>query len=937
MMQLNKVVFLLFYFLGTTGFSQELPPIKNFTTLDYNSENQNWSIAQTSDKVIYVANNGGLLEFNGAEWYQYPSPNETIIRSVSVIDDKIYTGCYMEFGYWTKTKFGYLEYTSLSRKLGIELAEDEELWKILGIDDWILFQSLNRIYIYDKVKESISFIESDEVITKMFQVGESIYFHRTNKGIFKIENGKDVPFITNDIFKEDEVVNLFKNDKGLLIITRNNGFYNLINGELKKSKNFANDFISDLSIYNAIKLSNNDFALGTISDGLIYVNKDEGLLYEINQTTGLLNNTVLTVFEDMDGNIWSGLDNGISYININSGIREYKDKRGGIGSVYTSAIYDDKLYLGTNQGLFYKPVKGDQEFQFIAGTQGQVWCLSVIENTLFCGHHKGTFTISNDVATLVIGTSGTWNVNPLKDQHDRIIQGSYDGLYILQKEKDGWAVRNKLEGFSNSSRYFEVLDQKIFVNHEYKGIFHLTVDQQFEKVINFWVDNTLKGANSSIKKYNGNVMYAYKNGVFVYDQTQDRFIKDSLLSNIYTEEEYISGRIVLNEQDDEFWLFTKDNLTFVSSSNLANEPKIRTIPLTLRERRDVIEYENIIKTDDRGNYVLGTSSGYLSMNIEDLIIDDFNIYIDRISNGINQNHSASSNLIDQNSDGDFASDQNNLLISFYTPEYYKYFKTNYQYRLVELYDQWSDWSLKSSVFYENLPSGKYTFEVRAKIGDRLSGNLATFKFQIGKPWYISNWMISLYIISVILFSIFMHNVYRRYYRIQEEKLIEENKKALELARLQNEKEIIKIKNEQLEKDFKSKSKELAASTLSIVKKNELLMEIKDQLLKIQDKKTTSSVLKIIDGNLNHNENWQFFKEAFNNADSGFFKKVKSLHPDLSPNDLKLCAYLRLNLSSKEIAPLFNISPRSVEIKRYRLRKKMGLHNNENLTNYILDI
>ncbi len=130
---------------------------------------------------------------------------------------------------------------------------------------------------------------------------------------------------------------------------------------------------------------------------------------------------------------------------------------------------------------------------------------------------------------------------------------------------------------------------------------------------------------------------------------------------------------------------------------------------------------------------------------------------------------------------------------------------------------------------------------------------------------------------------------------------------------------------------------MAASILSIVKKNEILNEIKDHLKKIDNEKSIGPVVKIINSNLDHNENWEFFKEAFNNADSEFFKKIKSLHPDLSPNDLKLCAYLRLNLSSKEIAPLFNISPRSVEIKRYRLRKKMDLTNNENLTNYILSI
>ena len=74
-----------------------------------------------------------------------------------------------------------------------------------------------------------------------------------------------------------------------------------------------------------------------------------------------------------------------------------------------------------------------------------------------------------------------------------------------------------------------------------------------------------------------------------------------------------------------------------------------------------------------------------------------------------------------------------------------------------------------------------------------------------------------------------------------------------------------------------------------------------------------------------------------NTDKEFFKKIKSLHPALTSNDLRLCAYLRLNLTSKEIAPLLNISVRSVEIKRYRLRKKMDLTHEQGLVEYILAV
>ena len=184
----------------------------------------------------------------------------------------------------------------------------------------------------------------------------------------------------------------------------------------------------------------------------------------------------------------------------------------------------------------------------------------------------------------------------------------------------------------------------------------------------------------------------------------------------------------------------------------------------------------------------------------------------------------------------------------------------------------------------------------------------------------------------------VHRTYRRYYHKRQHTLIEQNKHEIALAKAQNEKEIVKIKNEQLKEEFKSKSNELAASTLSIIKKNELLVKVKEQLLaSVADKKTIKPIIDVIEKSLKQNDDWEMFKEAFDNADRKFLKNLKKAHPNLSPNDIKLCAYLRLNLSSKEIAPLLNISARSIEIKRYRLRKKMDLSHDDNLVNYILTL
>jgi DNA-binding CsgD family transcriptional regulator len=128
--------------------------------------------------------------------------------------------------------------------------------------------------------------------------------------------------------------------------------------------------------------------------------------------------------------------------------------------------------------------------------------------------------------------------------------------------------------------------------------------------------------------------------------------------------------------------------------------------------------------------------------------------------------------------------------------------------------------------------------------------------------------------------------------------------------------------------------------MNLIKKNELLSMIKEDLKNTTEplqNKSIKSVITTINKNINEEDSWNVFVDAFNNADKDFLKKIKIAHQSLTPNDLRLCAFLRLNLSSKEIAPLLNISVRSVEIKRYRLRKKMDLPHEKGLVEYILSI
>lgn len=925
--------FLLLLFCGHV-FSQELPPIQNYSIIDYGGANQNWSISQSDNKIIYVANNYGLLEFDGAEWRLFPSPNGSDIRSVKVIDNLIYTGCYMEFGYWEKDKYGGLIYTSLLEKLKIPLEEDEQFWNILEFEGLVLFQSLQSIYVYNIIDGSISKINSISKRAEIFSLDKSIYFQKIDEGIFKIENGKSVMLTDDAIVQNNVLVGVFLSNNKLLFLTEQGEFYYLKDTGLERWNIPADSELASINVYSSLQLKDGSFMLGTISNGIYHLDQEGNLISIINQAKGLNNNTILSIFEDHNNNLWLGLDNGISVVNLKSPFKVFNDLNGKLGAVYTSIVHNDYLYLGTNQGLFYKKFNSSDNFSFIQNTDGQVWCLKNIDDVLFCGHNNGTYIIEGNIAKKVADLPGTWDVKKIVNEENLLLQGNYSGLSVLEKKEDQWQFRNRIDGFDIPSRFFEFMnDHQIIVNHEYKGILTLEIDRDFKKVLNVTTEEP-KGYGASLVRYDNEVLYASNNGVFKFNDSNSLVI-DSLLTNVFFgENERVIGTLISEKETNKLWGFTNDNIMYVTPGKIDKMPQEVKVPVPVSFRINVIPGFESLSHLESDSYLIGAVSGYTIINLDKVVSDEYSIEINSI---IKEFLNKTDERISLSDITEFESYENSVNFSFSVPVYDKYIEVTYQYKLEGLYNNWSEWSSDSNVSFKKLSYGDYNFFVRAKIGNEISKNIATYNFKINRPWFLSNKAILIYTVSFFLILGLIHRGYIRYYNKQRIKLIEDNRKKLELTELGNEQELMKLRNDKLRQDIENKNSELAISTMSLIKKNELLRSIKKELVQIEKSPESISVIKIIDNNLNNNNDWEFFQEAFNNADKDFLKKIHELHPSLTPNDLRFCTYLRLNLSSKEIAPLLNISYRSVEIKRYRLRKKMDLAHEKSLVEYILEV
>ncbi|MEN9337504.1 MAG: hypothetical protein RLZZ500_2491 [Bacteroidota bacterium] len=927
-----------FFLAVLQGLAQELPPIIKFTNATYNAGNQNWMIAQDANHYIYFANNEGLLEYNGSTWRLNKSPNESIMRSVKVIGKRIYTGCYMDFGYWIRNTSGNLIYTSLTSKIKSKILDDEQFWNIISYDQWVVFQSLDQLYIFDTQKNNFQIIRPKAKILKSFLTGNTIYYQTNDYNLYEIDHGKGKIVATASLLKNNKIVNVYTQNNGLLVHTQFNGFYNLKGDYFTKFSTDADKEIGNSSIYSSQQLHDGSFAVGTISNGVYILSPQGSVTYNLTQSKGLCNNTVLSLFEDLGNNLWVGLDNGINCINLKSPVRSYIDETGTLGTVYTSIVYQGAIYLGTNQGLFYKPLYSNIRYQFVSGTKGQVWSLFVYDDTLFCGHDSGTFTIQGGNSRLLFSQSGTWKFTTVPFAKDKLMQGNYFGISVLEKVRGQWQFRNRLQNFNYSARFFEInVSNEIYVSHEYKGLFRLKIDKSLTKVIQTYAySRPTKSKNAGLFQFNGIIYYAYKNGVYRLNPTTKKFLKDTLLSEAFRNDEYTSGKLTI-DTSGKLWLFSKNYINCFSSNKINTQLKRTILPIPSRLINPMSGFENITQITAT-DYLLGTTDGYYLFDNNALRLKSHKIALTDIS--VNKQNQ-SFNDVPLVSVGEFNHDDNNITFNFTVPQYNKYIFTEYQYLLEGFQEEWSEWNTRSNVNFRNLPPGDYVFKVRARITNSLSENTAVYRFTIYKPWYSTNFALFIYFVLTIVLLRYGNTRYRSYYIRQREKLIEENNRLLEIKELENEQQLMKLRNEQLAQDVDAKSKELAVSTMSLLKKDELLALIKEDLKKTTDEPNSSrsikSLISTINRNIGEENTWKVFKEAFDTADKDFLKKVKDAHPALTPNDLRLCAYLRLNLSSKEIAPLLNISVRSIEIKRYRLRKKMNLPHEKGLVEYILSI
>lgn len=935
-----------------------VPYVQNYPKSSYLSGNQNWSIAKDKSGVMYFGNAEGLLTFDGKYWQQYKMPNRQIVRAVATENGLIYTGSFGEFGYWSYQN-KRLIYKSLINLIPKPYKITDEVWKIYIIGKKVIFQTFSTIYVYENQKVSV--VKGPGTFLFTHAVGNKIFAQILGKGLYELKNNKLIALPGSEAMGATGVLSILPyKDNRFIIGTSKNGLFIYDGLTFIPFTSLANSFLKTFQLNNGVKLLDKYYAYGTILNGLIIIDENGNVVQRINKSSGLQNNTVLSLYADNEQNLWAGLDNGIDRIELNSPLYFYFDKNGQFGTVYSSLIVKNKIYLGTNQGLFVSPwlrengnTSNNFDFRLIPNSQGQVWDLSLIDNQLICGHNDGTFAIKGDQMQKISSVSGGWTIKKLNSNPNYLIQGTYTGLVVFKKDAAGnWIFSHKVSGFGEPSRYVEQDNKgEIWVSHAYKGLYKLLLSDDLKSVRNIQFYNEKNGLPSSfnINMFNveNKIIFSSDNGFLVYDDISNRFSKYDVLNKKLGS--FSTSNKIISAGFKKYWFINHGKMSLV---NLTEPGKILvdSSRFSILDGRMVQYYENISQISSK-IYLISVDDGFV-------------IYDSSTSNNQKQNLKIPSVLIRKIEDitdkyavlsenGSLQSlieipfSRNNIRISYALP-YYRQAKVKYQFYLEGYSNQWSDWSSATQKDFTNLAKGTYKFKVRAKLNDNIISETTVLEFKILPPWYSSNWAIGFYLIIGIVALYAGKRIYEAKLMKDQQKITDklqiEKEEFLKKEAEATEKQIIKIQTEKLQAELASKNRELANSAMSLVYKNELLQKLSEEITKLKDengKKLSEDQLrkiqKVIDDGMNDERDWNLFENSFNEAHESFFKKLKANHPDLVPNDLKLCAYLHMNMSSKEMASLLNISLRGVEIRRYRLRKKLEVPHDKNLTEFLMEL
>lgn len=921
-----------------------MPIISNYTTKDYHAGLQNWALGQGRNGEIYIGNNTGLLCFDGYTWNKYQMPGNQIVRSLLVDGERIYVGSYEDFGYFSPNAYGTLEYTSLWSQPENNETHNDEIWNIFKVGNCFYFQSFSSWFKYDG--KTVTTHYTPHYLPLYFHVAHGkIYVQMINGDFCILENEKYKPLIKRKDLGDDSVVALIPTAGGKMILcTEWHGLFDYDGKTVSPHPTNIDNVLRTQQINRAVLIpSDSTIVIGTIRNGLYAADKQgkEKWHYDVNNR--LYNNSVLRLFCDRDHNVWAALDIGIALIHTGSPYSILIPERNyqSLGMVYGVNVSHDDMYIATNQSAWLYSF-ANQTIIPVQGTEGQNWHVSTFDSQILLGNNFGTKIITGTIANNIpeTETSSTCLRKCLINGQEVLIESSYYNFRIYRKVNDKWVFSNAIDGFSSPVRQFEVDHSgTIWAAHMSFGIYKLDISNDLKRVEkSVYIKSLSNKPNSTslmhVMKIRGRVVLSDNEKTYTYDDINKRIIPFAQLNSIL--KNGINTAVAVD--DNLYWVTDQGGYYLIRYAN-DNFRLERFVPSAFFGL-ECNENNNNVYVDGNVTYFcLNNGIGRLDMYAEKSVLKQKSqLTIGKVTS-LSLDHllhampTSSSKKTNEQTWGDITFHLSYPNFSYEPLLFCYHLRGNGLNLLSE--------SAEPVITYGSLKYGDYHFTASVRNADGKVLSSVDYYFNKPRPFYLSiyAWVIYAILASVIVYFYSRWHAAKMLRRRNKE--FEEEKMKQEFKMLEQEHIIAQQRELLLEAELQVKSKELASLALDAVVQHKAVESLKEAMLDQKNKGSINQhdmdvILKQISGNLNDEEFWDIYHKNFDMIHKNFFRNLRKQYPSLTPSDLRFCALLRLNLSTKDIAQFTNLTIRGVETARYRLRKKFAIPEGSNIIDFLID-
>jgi len=738
-----------------------LPLMKSYALANYPMLSHNYQIVQDNRGIIFIANNQGLIEFDGINWRQHQTPEQASLKSIACAKNRIYVGGNGELGYFIPDKQANFTFVSLAKQVKRFKPSLPIFSKVIIASSQVIFFSTQGIYIYHITTQKFKYIAPRTRFLNIFQSSKRIFVQESNKGLFLLEADKLNFIKSSEIVASKKIQCFLPYSQGQFLLgTQYNGMY-LYNGQTFTEWNKpVNNILKETQLCTGIRLSSQYFALGTLSEGLLLVNEQGKIIQKIDKTAGLPSNVIFSLFLDYQQRLWLGFTQGVTQVDIFSSLRVYNQKLGLEGIPYDILQFQGKLYVGTTQGIFSQELS-DESGQFVKlpNSQGINRSLaSVSANYLLSGYSRGIYGLQNNQVKPLSFQGNVVRIASLDTTRNKWLICAEDGLYTASLDQNKTLKYTKVKGLKMAlddlTRVVQDAKGFVWISNASNGVIRLKLTAQADNAqsIRFYGKN--EGLPSSRNNYvfyiQKKLVIATKKGLYQYNATQDRFEVHPLMLQI-------------GEKFPILWVGedTKENIWVLSDRDIIVLEK-NTNQTSYQKKvlfHDIVKLKKspFIHFLDEQNALLSVGDELLSYDLTYTARQDtsFSALIRLVEweGGIGKD----SILFG----GEYQSTDTQTIYHYKINDFRFTVAANYlpfaqsnrfQFFLEGDDQEWSDWTTNPRKEYTNLPAGDYIFKVKVRNNEGVIGKVATFKFTIRAAWYLTRWMnIAILLLIALLF------------------------------------------------------------------------------------------------------------------------------------------------------------------------------------------